>query len=225
MTAHRRLTSFIGLGGRSAAPALVLWCAAASCAPPRLAPLRGVPTPISLPTADLAPGHQRIVFQWELDDGELRARGDGAARVASPDSVRLDFFVGGGFGSGSAVLVGDTLHAPGPELLRRLIPPIPLLWASLGRLAVPALPDTMVRAEGPVLRANIGRPIAWRITIRHDSLVKVERVRAGRVIEWVVREGGLVRYRNETARRSLRLKVSRSEPMTDFDASIWSLPL
>jgi len=47
-----------------------------------------------------------VVFQWELVDGEITARGDGVARIASPDSVRLDFFLGGGMGGGAAVLIG-----------------------------------------------------------------------------------------------------------------------
>ena len=36
------------------------------------------------------PGHWKIVFTWILDDRELSAHGEGAARVASPDSARLD---------------------------------------------------------------------------------------------------------------------------------------
>ncbi len=66
-----------------------------ACAP-RLTPLTGVPAPAErMPHAALAPGHHKIVFTWELDDRDMSGRGDGAARIASPDSARLDFVLGG----------------------------------------------------------------------------------------------------------------------------------
>jgi hypothetical protein len=154
----------------------------------------------------------------------MLTRGDGVARVAPPDSARLDLFLGGGFGSGAAVLLGDSLRAPGAELFQRAIPPTPLLWASLGRLRVPPLPDTTARVDGTVVRADIGRPVAWRVTISHDSLVRLERVRSGRVIQWVERRNGIVRYRDEGARRLLSLTIVRTERGAEFDASIWNLP-
>src|SRR6478609_4634569 len=93
-----------------------------SCRPPRIKPLQGAPAPVQqLPKGDLPEGHRKIVFKWELRDGDMSARGDGVARVASPDSVRLDLFLGGGFGGGAAVLIGDSLRAPGPEMARKLI--------------------------------------------------------------------------------------------------------
>jgi hypothetical protein len=153
----------------------------------------------------------------------MSSRGEGAARVAPPDSVRLDFFLAGGMGSGAAVLVGETLRAPGPDLVRKLVPPTPMLWAALGRLAVPALADTTVRVDGSVLRADIGRPVAWRITFRGDTLTRVERVGNGRIVEWIERSGADVRYHHESARRTLRLSITRIDRNSEFDASIWRL--
>jgi hypothetical protein len=195
---------------------------AAACAP-RLRPLSGVPTPLRLPKAELAPGHRRIVFNWELRDPEFHVRGEGVARVASPDSARLDFFLGGGLGGGRAVLIGQSVRAPGGDLVRRLIPPPPLLWAALGRLSLPALPDTAVRADGSVLRADVGAPPAWRVTFRGDTLVRLDRVSGERVTEWVERPSPeRVRYRHETARRDLTLIVQRViEESSPFDATIW----
>ena len=75
--------------------------AAAGCVP-KLTPLSGSEVPASrLPNTQLPPGHRRIIFKWDLQDGEMNARGDGAARIAAPDSARLDFFLGGGFGQGA----------------------------------------------------------------------------------------------------------------------------
>jgi hypothetical protein len=191
---------------------------------PRLTPLVGESRPASsLPATKLPPGHAQIVFNWDLDDRDMSGRGEGVARVASPDSARLDFFLAGGLGGGAAILIGDSLRTPGGggDMARRLIPPPTLLWAALGRVALPNLPDTVIRVEGATLRADIGSPVAFRLTFANDSLVRAERVDGGRVAEWVERSGARIRYRNEGARRSLQLVVTRTEHPPAFDASIW----
>jgi hypothetical protein len=198
--------------------------AAIGCAP-RLAPLTGVAAPAQLPSPGVPVGHWQIRFEWTLDDPEMSGRGDGVARVASPDSVRLDFFLAGGNAGGAAVLIGDSLRLPrsaGTDFAGRLVPPPPMLWAALGRLALPPLLDTLARRDGELLRADLGRPTEWRVTFRGDSLVRVERVRGGRSVEWVDRTAADgVRYRNETSRRSLVLRITRVFEVPDFDASIW----
>ena len=148
-------------------------------------------------------------------------RGEGVARIASPDSVRLDLFLGGGFGSGVAVLIDDSLQVPRGSIVRGLIPPAPLLWAALGRAAVPAFHDTTARVDGELLRVDIGVPPSWRLTFRGDSLLRLERVRGGRIIEWVERAGSVVRYRSEEARRALSLTIKRVQEVQPFEASIW----
>lgn len=202
--------------------AVAFACVASACAP-RLRPLPGTPAPVRLPKAELAPGHRRIVFDWELRDPDLHVRGEGVARVASPDSARLDFFVGGGLAGGRAVLIGQSVRAPGGDLVRRLIPPAPMLWAALGRLALPPARDTAVRVDGGILRADVGAPPAWRVTFRGDTLLRLDRVAGDRVAEWVERPSpDRVRYRHETARRELTLVVQRVvEETSPFDATIW----
>jgi hypothetical protein len=175
-----------------------------------------------LPRGDLPDGNRRIVFKWELSDGDMTARGDGVARIASPDSVRLDFFLGGGFGGGAAILIGDSLRIPGPQMARKLVPPRALLWAALGRFEIPAEPDTVVRVDAGIVRADIGRPVAWRVSFRGDTLVRLERVEGGRLQEWVQRSPDQrVEYRNEAARRSLTLDIQRSDAVQSFDPAIW----
>jgi hypothetical protein len=201
--------------------ALAFLSVVSACAP-KLTPLTGAPLPAErLPRTVLAPSHYTLVFDWELDDRGLTGRGDGAARIAAPDSARLDFYLGGNFG-GAAILIRDSLDAPGGDMVRRLIPPPTLMWAALGRVALPNLPDTAIRVDGTVLRADIGSPVAWRLTFRGDTLVRAERVSGGRVAEWVERiDSSHVRYRNEGARRSLQLSITRREEVPGFDASIW----
>jgi hypothetical protein len=206
----------------------LLMLALPGCAP-RLRPLPGVPAPATLPRTTLPPGHRRIVFQWQLDDPDLTARGDGAARIAAPDSARLDFFLAGGSASGAAVLIDGQLRLPSraEDLSRRLVPPPPLLWATLGRVAIPPARDTVVRVDADTLRADIGAPVAWRLTFVRDTLRKVERVDGGRVVEWVERSGeggGRLRYRHEVSHRQLDLHITRSDDVSAFDPAIWELP-
>ena len=196
-----------------------------SCAPPRIRPLEGAPAPVQrLPSGDLPEGNRKITFKWELRDGDMTARGDGVARIASPDSVRLDFFLGGGFGGGAAVLIGDSLRVPGPQMARKLVPPRALLWAALGRFQIPAERDTVVRVDEAVVRADIGNPVSWRVSFRGDTLVRLERVEGGRLQEWVQRSPDhRVEYRNEADRRSLTLDIQRSDAVPSFDPAIWDL--
>lgn len=200
---------------------LLLCTVAASCAP-RVHKLEGIPLTVPLPRIELAPGHRRLVFNWEYSEPELILRGEGVARVATPDSARLDLFLNGGLGSGYAILVGDTLFTPGADLVRRYLPPAPLLWAALGRLALPNTPDTTARVDGRTIRADIGHDPQWRITLLDSALVRVERINGGRLHEWVERrQSGRIVYRHETGRRTLSITVNRTEELAGFDASIW----
>jgi hypothetical protein len=203
--------------------ALLVVIFAAACVP-SAAPLKGVLAPDrSLPPLALAPGHRHVVFKWEYQEGEITARGDGSVRTASPDSARLDFFLGGGLGAGAALLIGDSLRSPHAELARRYIPPTPMMWAALGRLAIPALPDTTVRVDGDVLRADVGRPVQWRVAIRGDTLLALEHISGGKITESLSRDAsGAMVYTAPGARRRLTLTVLREQPGS-FDDSIWSL--
>jgi hypothetical protein len=97
------------------------------------------------------------------------------------------------------------------------------MWAALGRLAIPPLPDTVVRIDGDLLRADVGRPVRWRVTIRGDTLVALEHILDGKITESIARGAdGVLTYRAPGARRRLDLTILRDEPGS-FDASIWSL--
>jgi hypothetical protein len=197
---------------------IVLACA------PAAAPLKGVLAPDrALPTIAMPAGHRHIVFKWDYQEGDIAARGDGSIRAAAPDSARLDFFLGGGLGAGGAILIGDSLRTPHADLARRYIPPTPLLWAALGRLAIPPLPDTVVKVDGVLTRADIGRPLEWRVALRGDTLVELDHISEGRITERLVRGAdGTLTFEAPGARRTLRLTILRDEPGS-FDASIWSL--
>ena len=194
--------------------------ATASCAP-RAGSLSGTPVPARFPSAELPRGSRRIVFRWEYVDQSLAAKGEGVARVSSPDSVRMDFFLDGGLGGGYAIVIGDSVSTPGGDQVRRYLPPVALLWAALGRLAVPPVGDTVAKVDGDAVRADIGRNPVWRVTFTGDRLTRLERIVDGRRLEWVARSGQDVRYQNERSSRSLTLKISSSNEAPPFDPAIW----
>ena len=196
----------------------------AGCAPPRAKPLQGVLAPErALPAIELSQKPRRLVFRWDYEENALIARGEGAIRIAPPDSARVDLFLNGGIAVGRAVLIGDSLRATNQAQVQRFLPPPPMMWAALGRLAIPALPDTVLTVEGDVIHADIGRPAAWRVTIKGNRLMKLVRLSGGRIVEMVTRdEGGRLLY-EVPGRRKLWLGITRDEEVQPFDASIWGI--
>ena len=202
---------------------LVVLAASACAARPRAGELVGAPAPARLPRVGLPAAPQQIVFRWRYSETEgFASKGEGVARTASPDSARLDFFVDGGFGRGWALLLGDQLTIPGPDFVRRLVPPAPMLWAALGRLALPAARDTTARLSGDTLRADVGTDPVWRVTFVGERLARVDHIEGGRIVEWFTRSpDGALRYQNEGGKRSLELEITRVTEVQGHDAAIW----
>lgn len=195
---------------------------AACVRPPQAPPLSGAVAPRRLPATELPPVHRKLVFTWEYTENGAGYRGEGAARVAPPDSVRLDLFAPNGMGSTHSWLLGDTLIAPQAGRVKNILPPVSLLWASLGRLRVAAVPDTAARVDGDTLRVDIGTDPRWRATFVDDDLRRLDRITGGRIREWVRRDpGGRVVYENEGTRRRLLLTVTRVDTVPGFDETIW----
>jgi hypothetical protein len=198
-----------------------LTLAAIACAP-RARPLSGTLSPErKLPAIEIPPGHRRIVFRWDYEENALLARGEGAARIASPDSARVDLYLNGGILIGRAILIGETIRATNQQQVEKFLPPPPMMWAAFGRLAIPPLPDTVVTMEGDVLHADIGRPATWRVKIVNNRVMQLARINGGRIVEMVTRDtGGRLLY-EVPGRRKLWLGITRDEEVPAFDASIW----
>ena len=119
------------------------------------------------------------------------------------------------------ILVGDSLRVPDQTTARRYVPPVPLLWAALGRITVAAR-DTTVHLDGDTLRAEIGHEPTWRITFGHDAPVRMERIASGRLAELVERsDSSRVFYRSPRSGRSLTLTITRRFNEAGFDHAIW----
>lgn len=198
---------------------LAFLLAIAACAP-RVRPLTGVPSTVALPAPGLPPGHARLIFRWTYDDPIFGARGEGVARVAPPDSVRLDFFVDGGVGSGGAILIGDSLRTAAEDG-RRYLPPVPLLWAALGVLRISGR-DTTVRLDGDTLRAEVREGAdVFRIAWSGRRMVSLGRIAGGRLREQVYQDSSRIAYRHFAARRRLTLTEVRRVSDAPYDPAIW----
>ena len=200
---------------------LLLVALATGCArAPRAGPLTGVPVARAVPDTRLPAGHHRVIFEWEYKERVFSARGDGVARISSPDSLRIDLFLQNGSSGGYVIIIGDSLVAVAQEDARRSLPPEPLLWASLGVVRVTA-PDTVVRQDGDTLRVEIGMNPTWRMAYGTD-LARMDRISGGRLEQTVLRtDSTRVLYRQPAAGRSLVLTIRRTVREAGFDASIW----
>lgn len=209
-----------------------------ACAP-SARPLVGAQTSAALPRAELSSRPQQLRFTWTYKDETFEANGDGVVRHAPPARARLDFFLRNGMAGGYAILVDDSLMVPGIDLVRRFLPPVPLLWATLGRLALPAAPDTVARMVGDTLRADLGAlrgrdasvadGRAWRVSFGGRTLGRVERIEGGHVIEWITRRrnatGQLeLTYVHEQAKRRLGITVTDTTLVEGFDDAIFRRP-
>lgn len=223
------------LVGAMCAGALLLGSACA----PRVAPLRGLPPEhavIPVPTWFDAP--QRMRVSWQYRDDTFGTRGEGVVRLLPPDRARLDLFTANGYGSGMALLDGDSLFVPGIDRIGRFLPPPPLLWGALGRLKLPATTDTLLRLDGDTVRADLTEsaprtdqaPRIWRVHFAGREVARLERIERRRVVEWMTRTRDTagtvqVEYVHATGRRRLSLTVDEILTIPDgFDAAIWRKP-
>lgn len=235
-----RHVSSIGALWRRGIPRLTTCVVTVSLAcAPAARPLVGAPTRALLPPSDLALKPQLLRFTWTYKDETFEANGDGAVRAQHPDRARLDFFLRNGMAGGYAILLGDSLLVPGIDLIRRMLPPTPLLWASLGRLVLPPTPDTTARVDGDSLRVDLGAlrgrdasgadGRAWRVAFAGTTLVRVERIESGKVIEWMARQRDAsgqwrVQYVHERGKRRLAIAMTDTTIVEGFDDAIWRRP-
>ena len=205
---------------------LITGCAAA------IQPLTGRHTEERLPAPTLDPRPHLVRFGWRYADETFEAAGDGVVRVLAPDRARLDFFLQNGMAGGWAILQGDSLTIPGIDLVRRLLPPPPLLWAALGRLTLPAATDTVVRRDADTLRAALIGAVGiegkeeWRVAMVRGTIMRVERLVGQRLVETLAAsrtatgQAG-VQYVHLRGKRRLWIAVRDTTFVEGFDDAIW----
>lgn len=151
----------------------------AAC-PGRPGPLIPEPlAPVARDTADAwartttPPRTVAIRFRWKYRDERLSGGGRGTARIAPPDSLRLDYVAMLGFASGAGVVIGDSVVWADPSAdFRRMVPAVPMLWAALGTVRPPV-------ADAAVAGRRDGDGWRWRFTAGADTLEYVTRQGTG----------------------------------------------
>lgn len=131
-------------------------------------------------------------FRWQLQDDRGAAGGRGTARVAPPDSVRLDVVGPLGAGRGAAVVVGDSaMWTDPPDIIQRLVPSYPLMWAMFGVMRLPP-------ANAQIRGADEAGVLRWAWHRGADTVAYVWNRDAG-TLEAEVRQNGEIVGRVATA--------------------------
>jgi hypothetical protein len=185
----------------------------AACPGPR-APGPLVPVPLTPVPRDSALQWSRatlprtptlIRFRWRYEDEQVKYAGRGTARIAPPDSMRFDYAGPLGWGSGAAVVIGDSVLWADPEKnFRSLVPAIRMLWAAFGMVRPPA-EDAELFAAQLVDSLSRKRRVVWRFAEAQDTLEYLATDTAGRALS----------LEAEWRRRGERVARSR----TQFDAA------
>ena len=188
----------------------------------RRSPARRVPASSACPEPS-APGTHSSFSIGSSTIADMSGRGEGAARIAVARQRSTRFL------SRPVVLAAvrpfssaTRSTTPGGDMVRRFIPPPTLLWAALGRVALPNLPDTVDsggRRRSFEPTSEPGR-MAPDVSRRHAGARRTRRrwqgSRVGRAHRRVA--CSLPKRR----RASLVAAVDHSsDEVPGFDASIW----
>jgi hypothetical protein len=130
--------------------------------------------------ATLPPTPTAIRFRWRYQDERVKYAGRGTTRVVSPDSLRFDYVGPLGWGSGAAVIIGDSVAWADPDKnFRSLVPAIPMLWAAFAIVRPPAV-DAVVLGTRLVDSTQHRQRTIWRFAQIEDTLDYVVTDSAGR---------------------------------------------
>lgn len=177
--------------------------AAAGCGP-NLGPTLQTVVPVNIAPADSAQVAQWVAatepasnrshrFKWVFRHPDENVGGGGSARIAPPDSLRLDMAGPLGARRTSGMVIGDDEQwVTREEVLDKIIPSYPLLWAMLGvARRPPAVATVRAVQQGDSLAA-------WEYAAGADT---VEYVRVGGkapALKALVRQDGRIVGRVET---------------------------
>ena len=137
-------------------------------------------------------GNRHLKFKFKFKDPKGKVGGRGAARIASPDSLRLDMQGPFGLGKGAAMVVNDSTEwVRGPDAIKRIVPDFRLMWSMLGFTRPPP--------KGAVLTASeSGDVTAWSYGTGADTVEYVRTGGATPSLVALVRKDGAVLGRSET---------------------------
>jgi len=131
-------------------------------------------------------------FKWSLKSPDEGVGGGGSARIAPPDSLRLDMAGPLGAKRTSGMVLGDTaLWVSRKDVIEKIIPSYPLLWAMLGVARAPR--------EGAEVAGGMGLDTqAWSYVTGADTIEYVRTEGKSPGLKALVRQEGRVVGRVET---------------------------
>ena len=136
-------------------------------------------------------GRQIIRISWRADNGQLQVSGNGAARIAPPDSLRADIAATLGLGRATVILIGDQAASQPAAVVDQVLPDRFALWAALGILRPPTEVVTVERLD------DAARTV-WRVTDR-----------AGKITIFELNAGALTSVsREEAGRTTSQMRLS-----------------
>lgn len=133
------------------------------------------------------PRDRRILrFKWLFSDGEASMGGRGSVRIAPPDSLRFDVAGPWGMGSAAAVVIGESAAWVQPQdIIARLLPNYPLMWAMFGVARPPA-------AEAALRGTADSTVIAWQAVDGADTVTYMRVLGSAPRLRAEVRQAGQV---------------------------------
>lgn len=142
--------------------------------------------------ANAPDGNRQLRFKFKFKDPKGKVGGRGAARIAAPDSLRLDMQGPFGLGKGATMVNGDSTEwIKGPDAIKRIVPDFRLMWSMLGFTRPP--PD------GAILSASqAGDVTAWSYATAADTVEYVRTAGVTPSLVALVRKDGMVLGRSET---------------------------
>jgi hypothetical protein len=174
-------------------------------------------------------------FTWLYQDEHASKGGRGSARIAVPDSLRIDFAGSLGIGKGSAVVLGDSALWVVPERsVEELVPGVALLWSVLGIARRPGDGARLAGVDQPGRTAwqyADGRDTVNYLRVAGDPVTLFAEVRrAGKVIgrtEMTTRtDGTLIKARltAPTVPSKLEITFYATIPTDAFPPETWVRP-
>ncbi len=136
-------------------------------------------------------GNRHLKFKFKFRDPKGKVGGRGAARIAAPDSLRLDMQGPFGLGKGATMVNGDsTVWIKGPEAIKRIVPDFRLMWSMLGYTRPPPAGATLSARQSPGVTA-------WSYATEADTVEYLRTEGLSPSLVALVRKDGAVLGRSE----------------------------
>ncbi len=175
---------------------------------------------------------QLLQLRWRYQDGDRQVNGRGAARLAPPDSLRLDLGVPI-LGRATVVLMGDSAWAQPDAIVDQVLPSRFILWAIFGIVRAPGPGTRLEAGDAPdrrLYRLTAPDSVMTVLECRGDTLLGATQLRGDEVLGRLTLSrdsaGAVVRSVATDVEQGVRFTVvvTRRETSEAFPSEIWRHP-